>query len=134
MEIFNAPTRETCTVRRERTNTPLQALVTMNDTQFVEAARYLAQTAIEKAPQDVDRQFDFLTTRLLARSLDERERSIARRAYQDYLTYYDSHPEDAKKLLKVGESKADDKLPPAESAAMTMVANQFLNLDEVLTK
>ena len=98
MEIFNAPTRETCTVRRERTDTPLQALVTLNDPQFVEAARHLAQRAILASRADIDRQFDFITSRLLARTLEIRERTIAKHAYQDYRTYYHSHPDDAKKL------------------------------------
>ncbi|MFN0164910.1 MAG: DUF1553 domain-containing protein, partial [Bryobacteraceae bacterium] len=134
MDIFNAPTRESCTVRRERTNTPLQALVTMNDPQFVEAARSLAQMALHTARGDVDRQFDFMTGRLIARSFSEKERGVARKAYQDYLRYYDSHPGDAAKLLATGESKADPSLPKPEFAAMTLLANQMLNLDEALTK
>jgi hypothetical protein len=134
MEIFSAPTRESCTVRRERTDTPLQALVTMNDPQFVEAARQLAQHAMLTASGDIDREFDFMAMRLLARALQQNERTIAKRAYQDYLTYYNSHSDDAKKLLSVGESKASDALAPAQFAAMTMVANQMMNLDEVLNK
>lgn len=134
MDIFNAPTRETCTVRRERTNTPLQALVTMNDTQFVEAARKLAETALRSAPGNLDRDFDYMTWRLMARPFAARERTIARTEYKDFLNYYDSHPADATKLIKVGESPAEKSLSPAELAAMTMVANQVLNLDEVLTK
>jgi hypothetical protein len=67
MEIFNAPSRETCTVRRERTNTPLQALVTLNDPQFVEAARYLAQRALKEGGDKVEGRLDFLARRLLAR-------------------------------------------------------------------
>jgi hypothetical protein len=133
MEIFNAPTREVCTVRRERTNTPLQALVTMNDVQFVEAARNLAETALKSAP-DFDRQLDFSTARILARPLEVRERVIVRRAWQDFIRHYDSHPAEAKKLIATGESKPDSKLSPAELAAMTMVVNQLLNLDEVLNK
>ncbi len=66
MDIFNAPTRETCTMVRERTNTPLQALVTLNDPQFVESARTLAQHAIDSSGE-VDRRLDFLAERLLAR-------------------------------------------------------------------
>ena len=66
MEVFNAPTRESCTVRRERTNTPLQALVTMNDVQFVEAAKVLAQKSMENAPT-LDAQIDYISLRLLSR-------------------------------------------------------------------
>jgi hypothetical protein len=134
MDIFSAPTRESCTVRRERTNTPLQALVTMNDPQFVEAARQLAQHAMLDARGDVDREFDFMATRLLARTLEQNERVITKRAYQDYLAYYDSHSDDAKSLLSVGESKANETLLPSHFAALTMVANQMMNLDEVLNK
>jgi hypothetical protein len=134
MEIFNAPTRESCTVRRERTNTPLQALVTMNDPQFVEAARVLAERTLREGGADFDQRLDFLTARLISRPLDERERAVARRAYQDYLRFYDSQPAEAAKLLSVGELPADARLPKAEFAAFTMVANQMMNLDEVLNK
>jgi hypothetical protein len=134
MDIFNAPTRETCTVRRERTDTPLQALVTLNDPQFVEAARQLAQRAMLAGRGDVDREVDFIASRLLARSFAQNERTIAKRAYQDFLTHYGSHPDDAKKLLSAGESKADETLAAPEFAALTMVVNQIMNLDEVLSK
>jgi Protein of unknown function (DUF1553)/Protein of unknown function (DUF1549)/Planctomycete cytochrome C/Concanavalin A-like lectin/glucanases superfamily len=134
MDIFNAPTRESCTVRRERTNTPLQALVTLNDPQFVEAARRLAQRALQEGRGHLDRQLDYMTLRLLSRTFQPAERSIAVRAYQDYLAYYLSHPEDARKLLSVGESKPEEGLATVDSAALTMVANQIMNLDEVLTK
>ena len=73
MEIFNAPTRETCTVRRERTDTPLQALVTMNDVQFVEAARELAEHGMQTR-FDFDGRLDYLSTRLLARPLTPKEK------------------------------------------------------------
>jgi mono/diheme cytochrome c family protein len=134
MDIFNAPSRENCTVRRERTNTPLQALVTMNDPQFVEAGRALAQGALRAARADLDKQLDYMTARALARSFDPREKEIARKAYKDLLNHYDSKPADAKKLLAVGESDVDAGLPKAELAALTMLANNIFNLDEVLTK
>jgi hypothetical protein len=133
MDIFNAPSREVCIVRRERTDTPLQALVTMNDPQFVEAARVLAQTALESRG-NLNRKMDYMASRLLARNLDAKERDIVSRSYQDYLSYYESAPEDAKKLVSIGESKASAKVPAPKLAAMTMVANQMLNLDEVLVK
>ncbi len=134
MDIFNAPTRETCTVRRERTNTPLQALVTMNDPQFVEAARMLAQNALLTNRTSVDAEIDYIAERLVARSLDTREKAIVSRSYQDYLTYYQAQPADAEKLLRTGEAPADPRLPKPTLAAMTMVANELLNLDEVLVK
>ena len=131
--VFNAPTREECTVRRERTNTPLQALLTLNGVQFFEAARHLAQRAMQAAPAP-EQRLDFMASHLLARSLREPEQEVARRAYEDYLNYYGAHPDQAEKALSVGDSEADGSLPKAEFAAWTMVANQFLNLDEVLNK
>ena len=133
MEIFNAPTREACTVRRERTNTPLQALVTMNDVQFVEAARVLGQRAY-KVSTDFDPRADFLADVVLGRPLAAAERQIARRSFQEYLRYYDGNLADAKKLMAAGAAPAEAGVAPAEGAALTMLANQLLNLDEVLTK
>jgi len=134
MEVFNAPTRENCTVRRERTNTPLQALAAMNDVQMIEAARHLAQRALLAAPGDFDRQMRFLSARLVARPFDERERAVTRKAYEDYLRFYAGAKDEARTLIRQGESKPDSSLPAPELAAMTMVANQLLNLDEVLVK
>jgi hypothetical protein len=134
MDIFNAPSRENCTVRRERTNTPLQALVTMNDPQFFEAARTLAQHALVAGRGDFDSELDFVAERLLARPLDTKERDIAQRAYRDYKSYYSAHSVDARKAVSVGESKPDASLPAPEFAAMTMLVSQMLNLDEVLHK
>jgi hypothetical protein len=134
MDIFDAPSREECVVRRERTNTPLQALVTMNDPQFVEADRVLAQNALLAAPKSVDEQLDYLSNRLLARAFDPKERAVILGSYRDYLAYYQSDPAGAKKLITVGESKPADGLAPPKLAAMTMVANELMNLDEALVK
>ena len=134
MDIFNAPTREHTTVRRERTNTPMQALVTMNDTQFVEASRYLAQRAMREAGDGFEQRLDFVTTRLLARPLSERERAVAKRTYEAFIGFYGSNTGEAKKLLSTGETPPDEALPPAESAAWTMLASQIMNLDEVLNR
>ena len=134
MEIFNAPTREHSIVQRERTNTPLQALVTMNDTQFAEAARYLAQKAMQETGDGFDNRLDYMTLRLVARKFEEKERRVARQAYAKFLGYYQEDSGDASKLLATGESKPNPALPVAESAALTMLANQIMNLDEVLNK
>ena len=133
MDIFNAPTRENCTVRRERTDTPLQALVTMNDPQFVEASRNLAERAI-RSDADMDRRLDFISARVLARPFQPRERDAVKRALKDFLSHYDSSPDQAGKLVAVGESKRDPSVAPVELAAWTMVASDVLNLDEALNK
>jgi mono/diheme cytochrome c family protein len=133
MEILNAPTREGCTVRRERTDTPLQALVTMNDVQFVEAARTLAGAAMENGLTFAER-LSYLSSRILIRPLTPDEQRIARKAYDDFERYYSAHPDDARKFLDDGERKGDPGLPAATDAALTMLASQLLNLDEVLNQ
>jgi hypothetical protein len=140
MEIMNAPNRETCTVRRERTNTPLQALLTLNDPQFVEAARVLAEKAVKESGVRSqgsgvsEKGIDFIARRLLSRPLRAEEMKIVQGTLDELLAHYQKHPEEAKKLIAVGESKADAKLDPATLAAWTMVVNEMMNLDEVLCK
>lgn len=133
MDLFNAPTREQCTVRRERTNTPLQALATMNDPQYVESARHLAERAL-KMGGGFDRQLDYVSALVLSRSLEAPERAVLQRAYLDLHSHYEKHPEEAKKLIHVGESLPDATLPPVDFATWTMLASNVLNLDEALNK
>lgn len=133
MEIFNAPNRETCATRRERTNTPLQALVTLNDPQFVEAARVLAETALKEAGESDDARLDSLSRRILCRSLTAIEVKVVLKIHQELLAFYKEQPAEATKLLTVGERKPP-AMDQAALAAWTMVANQLLNLDEVLNK
>jgi hypothetical protein len=134
MDIFNAPNRELCVVRRERTNTPLQALVTLNDVQFIEAARHLAQGAIKEGGAAVDGRLDVISQRLLARSFRDEEKQVIRGSLEQLLAHYQATPDDVTKLLAVGESKPDPALDPAELAAWTMLCNELMNLDEVLNK
>jgi len=133
MEIFNAPNRETCAVRRERTNTPLQALVTLNDPQFIEAAKVLAQGSVGEANSEQDR-LQLMAGRLLARPLTAEEVKVILPVFTELKSYYLAHPDEAKKLLAVGEAKVDPKADAADLAAWTMMANQLMNLDEVLNK
>ncbi|HEV3416085.1 MAG TPA: DUF1553 domain-containing protein, partial [Pirellulales bacterium] len=133
MDIFNAPSREVCTVRRERTNTPLQALVTLNDPQFVEAARVLAEHALA-ASQQTDDRISFLALHLLDRPFRASETAAVQASLTGLLDYYNSHADDAKQLIAVGEAKADPALDPATLAAWTMLSNELMNLDEVLNK
>jgi hypothetical protein len=133
MDIFNAPCRETCTMVRERTNTPLQALVTLNDPQFVEAARQLAEHAI-KSSGDASARLDFMAQRLLARPLRPEEVEIVRGSLEQFERHYGANVEEAAKLVSVGESKRDESVSVPQLAAWTMVANQVMNMDEVLNK
>jgi hypothetical protein len=134
MEIFNAPSREVCTVRRERTNTPLQALVTLNDPQFVEAARVLAQKAIQQGGEKTEQKIDYIARRLLARPFTPEESKVVQGSLADLLAEYKAKPEEAKKLIADGETKADPRIDPSELAAWTMLTNELMNLDEVLNK
>jgi hypothetical protein len=134
LEVFNAPSREVCTVRRERTDTPLQALVTLNDPQFVEAARGLAQLTLDQAKDRDDDRIDFLIRRLLARPLRSEEQQVVRASLERLLAYYQSHAEEGARLLAVGELKPISTHEPAIVAAWTMLANELMNLDEVLNK
>jgi len=135
LEIFNAPAREASCLRRERTNTPLQALVTMNDTQYVEAARVLAEKALKSAgSEDVDAAIGFIAARLLSRPLRPEERGIVKGTLDDVLSHYRAQPAAAAELIAVGETQADPALDAATLAAWTMIANQLMNLDEVLNK
>ncbi|MEP7366596.1 MAG: DUF1553 domain-containing protein [Acidobacteriota bacterium] len=133
MDIFNAPTRESCTMKRERTNTPLQALATMNDVQFVEAAKVLAERSMQ-AEATWDAQLDYITTLALSRPLTPAERVVAKKAFTQFREHYKAHEADAEKLLSAGERKPDPSLAQDEFAAMTMLTSQLLNLDEVLNK
>ena len=133
MDIFNAPSREVCSVRRERTNTPLQALATLNDPQFVEAARHLAQDALA-CRKNEDEAIDEMATRLLTRSLTSKEKAVVKDTLAKMRAFYEQQPEVAKEFLAVGESDSAESVPAPQLAAMTMVANQLMNLDEALNK
>jgi hypothetical protein len=134
MEIFNATAREVTCVRRERTNTPLQALVTLNDVQFVEASRVLAQRAFEQAGKNLDSKLEYLFKRLLTRAPNEKEKSLVKNTYENALKEYQQQPSEAKALVEMGDYKVDQRLNVAELAALTLVANQIFNMDESLNK
>jgi hypothetical protein len=131
---FDAPSRETCVARRARTNTPLQALVLMNDEQYVEAARHLAERILVR-PGETPAQRLALAFRLAtARPPSERELAILVGQYTRHRDRYRANPEAAARLLAVGEAKRNAALDPVEHAAYTMAANLILNLDEVVTR
>ncbi|MEM7260815.1 MAG: DUF1553 domain-containing protein, partial [Planctomycetota bacterium] len=128
---FDAPSREFCVSRRIRTNTPLQALVTLNDPVFVEAARALGSEAVKWSLPDRAR-VDRLYRRVLARSATEEERDVILELFGGEREHYRAHPKEAAKLQGGGVS--NPAVDPAEAAAWTVVASVLLNLDEFLTK
>jgi hypothetical protein len=134
MTAFDAPSRESCTLRRERTDTPLQALLLMNETQFVESARALAQRTLHEGGNSMEARLTYLFRLVTVRKPDARELTELANAYHDYLNEYRRDVSAAKKLIAIGESKPDAMLDASELAAWTMVANLVLNLDEVLNK
>jgi hypothetical protein len=133
MSTFDAPSRESCTVRRERTNTPLQMLLLMNDPQYVEAARALAERTM-KGGDSTEKRVDFMFQLCTARLPRETERAELVRYYEATLADFQAAQDAAGKLLTVGEAPVDAAMPTPELAAWTLVANLVLCLDEVVTK
>ena len=138
LAIFDAPNRESCVMRRERTNTPLQALVLMNDPQYVRASRYLALRVLAET-EDRDERLDIMAMHLRGRPLEEEERVVVVNSLDQFLNLYLSDNAAAQALL-VDEVNDEFSIPiekpeqATEIAAWTMVANQMLNLDEVINK
>jgi hypothetical protein len=130
---FDAPDRETCTVRRARTNSPLQALVLLNDPTYVEAARKLAERLMHEAPGRDERIV--LAFRLAtARPPRPAERALLVDLYEANRAAYRADPAAARLLLQVGEAPRDGRLEVSELAAWTVIASTILNLDENVTR
>ena len=130
MLTFDATTREVCTAKRETTGTPLQALVLMNDPQFVEAARMLSERLLKESPSDLDARIRVAFRSLTGRSPDEKEIVVLRQLFDEQKTFYAKESAAADKLLATGESKWDKTLPKAEFAATTMLVSAIMNFDE----
>jgi hypothetical protein len=134
MSTFDAPSREACVARRERTNTPLQALLLLNDPQFVECSRALAERVLKEGGKSDDDRLTYLFRQATCRKPDEKELATLREALKELRAEYANDVESARKLIGIGESKADQSLSPTLLATWTMLANTVLNLDEVLNK
>ncbi|MFZ4764042.1 MAG: PSD1 and planctomycete cytochrome C domain-containing protein [Roseimicrobium sp.] len=134
MLLFDAPFRETCALRRSRSNTPLQALNLMNDPTYVEAARHLAQRMIKEGGTTIESRLTHGFHILLARDPSTQELQILTDAIERSIQDFTKDTEAAKQLLTIGEAKTDTKLNPAELAAYTTVASTLINLDETITK
>ena len=134
MMLFDAPFRETCALRRSRSNTPLQALNLLNDPTYVEAARFLAQRMIKEGGAGIESRLAHGFGLLLARKPSPRELHVLSAAVQRARADFAKDSEAARQLLSFGEARTDEKLNPAELAAYTTVASTLINLDETITK
>jgi len=130
MLTFDATSREVCTAKREVTSTPLQALVLLNDPQFVEAARVLAEQVVASHPESQDLRLQTVFRRLTGRSPDPRELAVLRRLVQEQRDHFAANPEDAVRFLDIGEKPRNETLPAVEVAATAALANTLLNHDE----
>jgi hypothetical protein len=134
LTLLDAPSRESCTPRRSRTNTPTQALALMNDVQFIEAARHFAARAIKDGGKTSQERAMYMLRLATCREPRENELAVVVKSYEKHLADFRADGEAAKKLLSVGDSPRDELLDAVEHAAWTMVGNLILNLDEVLSK
>ena len=133
MTIFDAPTRDFCEVRRQKTNTPLQALALQNDIQVLEAARVLAQRTLKEKGNNDPNMVSDLFQRILIRSPKEEELLALNDYYYDAVALYGNELEDAKKLIALGEYEQID-VDPARTAALMLTTQVIYNLDETITK
>ena len=134
MDAFDAPTRDVVCTRRQRTNTPLQALVTMNDVQWVEAARALAERAIREAGPLPEQRISRMGLILLARVPPPQMAAVLEKSFSEMQKHYAANPKDARALVSIGEKRRDSSIPEPELAAWTMIASEMLNLDETVNK
>jgi hypothetical protein len=134
MVAFDASTRETCTVRESRTNTPLQALDLLNDVTYLEASRKLAERVLQMPALSPSQRIERAFRLVLSRRPTTAEARILRQSYDRRLTAFRADPDSARKLLAIGQSPRDTRLDMAELAAGTTTASLIFNLSEAVTK
>ena len=134
MSTFDAPDRETCQVRRARTNTPLQALVLMNDVQFVEAAREFAVRVLTEGGDDVETRLIFAFRTATSRRPTDTEIQRLKQLLVEYQTIFEKSPEAAEAIISNGDSKPNGDVDPTELSAWTIITHLLLNLSETVSK
>ncbi len=134
MVAFDAPRRAVCISKRERTDSPLQALVLLNGVQYVEAARVLGEKLHLQAKGDVSKMIESGFLRCLSRKPDARETQICAQLYQEQLASFKKTSKEAEALLKTGNAKRDASIPAPDAAAATVLAQALLNHDACIVK
>ena len=133
MSTFDVPNRELCTVKREKTNTPLQALVLMNDPQFLETCKALSQR-VQMDKEGLESQLSYMFRLLLGRLPDQQEKDLVMDIYKKELDKFNTDNTTVDKVLNVGIYKLDEKLDRTKTAALAMVGNILMNQDEFYMK
>lgn len=134
MIAFDAPRRAVCIAKRERTDSPLQALILLNGVQYVEAARVLGETLHSETSGDLSKMIEQGCLRCLSRHPDAQEVEILSKLYREQLEYFQSHAGDAEQLLKIGQKPRIESISVPEAAAATVLAQALLNHDECVVK
>jgi len=134
MQVFDASAREFCTVRETRTNTPLQSLNLMNDVTYIEASRMLAQRMLLEGGATPRERITWAFRLLTSRQPKDQEVGILQRNLDKQMEFFAHNPEEATRLLSVGEKRNDGRLNVTELAAYAATASLILNLDEVITR
>ena len=134
MVTFDATDREVCTVKRQSTSTPLQALVLLNDVQFVEASRFVAQRTLKEGGTTTEARVAWAFRLITGRTPSDKERAVLVKLFEEQKALFEKDPAAAKKLLSVGEKPADPAMPIADLAAATVLANVLFNHDEAVMR
>jgi hypothetical protein len=134
MLTFDASERNVCIVKREATATPLQSLVLLNDPQFVEASRVLAERLLTELPDSPEDKITFAFRSLTSRTPSAEELAILKETYEEQLAYYQENPKEADQLLEVGERELQFKENPQQLAAYTMLASTIMNFEDTYLK
>jgi hypothetical protein len=134
MMTFDAASRDLCTVKRQETNTPIQALVLLNDPQLIEASRVLAANTFKRFPKRIEEQLAYIFQKATSRLPDDEEVSILLSHYKDMLNKINTNEIIASEYLKIGDYETDNSIPPVQLAALSLVTHTILNLDETITR
>jgi len=134
MIAFDAPRRAVCTAKRERTDSPLQALILLNGVQYVEAARVLGESLYRDSNGELPKMIEQGFLRCLSRMPDSKEIGIVTRLYQEQFEHFEDHSSEAEELLKMGDAPRDTAIPLAQAAAATVLAQVLLNHDVCVVK
>ena len=134
MVAFDAPRRAVCISKRERTDSPLQALILLNGVQYVEAARVLGEKLHLETKGDLPKMIELGFLRCLSRKPDAKEIQICTQLYNEQLTHFKAHPKEAEELMKTGNAKHDPSVTLPEAAAAAVLAQALLNHDACVVK